>query len=32
MKPEGVIIYHVAGNLYFKATCENDDTPKSIAK
>ena len=32
MKPEGIIVYHTAGNLYFKATCENDDTPKSIAK
>lgn len=32
MKPEGVIIYHAAGNLYFKATIENDDTPKSISK
>ena len=29
-KPEGVVIYHVAGNLYFKKTIENDDQPKSI--
>jgi hypothetical protein len=30
-KPEGVIVYHVAGNLYFKATLEKDDEPKSRA-
>lgn len=30
MNPEGVVIYHVAGNLYFKKTVENDDKPKSI--
>jgi len=30
MNPEGVVIYHVAGNLYFKKTIENDDKPKSI--
>jgi hypothetical protein len=29
MKPEGVIVYHTQGNLYFKMTVENDDTPKS---
>jgi len=23
-KPEGVIVYHVAGNLYFKKTLERD--------
>jgi RNA ligase len=25
MKPEGVIVYHVAANLYFKKTLERDD-------
>lgn len=29
MKPEGIVIYHVAGNLYFKKTIEKDDEPKS---
>lgn len=28
MQPEGVVIYHVAGNLYFKKTLEKDDQPK----
>ena len=30
MQPEGVVIYHTAGNLYFKKTIEGDDQPKSI--
>lgn len=30
MQPEGVVIYHVAGNLYFKKTIEGDEQPKSI--
>lgn len=25
MKPEGVVIYHTAGNVYFKKTIEKDD-------
>lgn len=29
MKPEGIIIYHVAGNLSFKKTLLNDEKPKS---
>jgi hypothetical protein len=29
MKPEGVVIYHVAGNLFFKATIDKDEEPKS---
>ena len=29
MKPEGVVIYHVAGNLMFKKTIEKDDQPKT---
>ena len=30
MKPEGVVIYHTAGNLYFKKTIEGDESPKSL--
>lgn len=30
MKPEGLIVYHVAGNLYFKKTIEKDEEPKSM--
>lgn len=29
--PEGIIVYHTAGNLLFKMTVENDDVPKSLA-
>ena len=29
MKPEGIVIYHKAGNLYFKKTIEKDDEPKT---
>jgi len=29
MKPEGIVIYHVAGNVSFKKTIEKDDEPKS---
>jgi hypothetical protein len=28
MNPEGIVIYHVAGNLYFKKTFEKDESPK----
>lgn len=28
MKPEGVVVYHVQGNLSFKVTCEKDEEPK----
>jgi hypothetical protein len=31
MKPEGVVIFHLGGNLYFKKTLENDEVPKSLA-
>src|SRR3990167_1485269 len=27
-KAEGIVVYHVAGDLYFKATCENDESHK----
>lgn len=30
MQPEGVVIYHTAGNLYFKKTIVGDDQPKTI--
>jgi hypothetical protein len=29
MKPEGIIIYHKVGNLYFKKTIENDEKGKT---
>lgn len=29
MKPEGVVVYHVAGNVGFKKTIERDELPKS---
>ena len=32
MKPEGIIIYHVAGNLLFKKTIEKDDEWKGESK
>lgn len=28
MNPEGIVIYHTAGNCCFKVTIENDDKPK----
>lgn len=32
MRPEGVVIYHVQGNLFFKKTLEHDEAPKSLVK
>lgn len=29
MNPEGIVIYHTAGNVLFKKTLENDEQPKS---
>ena len=29
MRPEGVVIFHVQGNLFFKKTLEHDEQPKS---
>jgi hypothetical protein len=29
MKPEGIVIYHLSGGVYFKKTIENDDEPKA---
>ena len=31
MKPEGIVIFHVAGNYLFKKTIEKDTEPKSMA-
>ena len=28
VKPEGVVVFHVAANKAFKVTCENDEKPK----
>ena len=30
MDPEGIVIFHVAGNVGFKKTIRNDDKPKSL--
>jgi len=30
MKPEGIVIYHTHGNLFFKKTIEGDEKPKSV--
>ena len=32
MKPEGVVVFHIAGNVGFKKTLEKDDVPKSMAQ
>jgi len=32
MKPEGVVVFHIAGNLMFKKTIEKDDEPKGKVK
>lgn len=32
MKPEGIIIFHVAGNVGFKKTLEKDEVPKSFKR
>lgn len=29
MKPEGIVVYHTAGRIYFKKTIEKDEEPKS---
>lgn len=31
MKPEGIVVFHLAGNVGFKKTVEKDDQPKSLA-
>jgi hypothetical protein len=30
MKPEGVVIYHIAAGISFKKTIEKDQEPKSL--
>jgi hypothetical protein len=30
MKPEGIVIFHTAGNLFFKKTIDKDEVPKSM--
>lgn len=30
MKPEGIVVWHVAANIGFKKTLEKDDIPKSL--
>ncbi len=32
MNPEGVVVYHTAGNVMFKSTLENDELPKEVVK
>lgn len=32
MKPEGIVVYHIAAGIGFKKTIENDDVPKSLAQ
>jgi hypothetical protein len=31
LKPEGIIVFHVSGNIGFKKTIEKDEMPKSLA-
>lgn len=31
MRPEGIVVFHTAANLCFKATIENDELPKALA-
>lgn len=31
MKPEGVVVFHTAGNVGFKKTVEKDEVPKALA-
>ena len=31
MKPEGIVVFHIAGNVGFKKTIEKDEMPKSLA-
>lgn len=30
MNPEGIVVFHEAGNIGFKKTLDNDDSPKSL--
>lgn len=31
MKPEGIVVYHIAGRIGFKKTIDKDEVPKSLA-
>lgn len=31
MKPEGIVVYHIAGGVGFKKTIEKDELPKSLS-
>ena len=30
MKPEGIVVFHIAGNVGFKKTIETDEVPKTM--
>ncbi len=30
MKPEGVVVFHIAANVFFKVTLDKDEAPKSV--
>ena len=30
MKPEGIVVFHIAGNVGFKKTIEKDEVPKTM--
>jgi hypothetical protein len=32
MRPEGIVVFHTAGNVGFKKTIEKDEVPKSVAQ
>lgn len=32
MNPEGIVVFHTAGNVGFKKTIKNDEIPKSLVK
>jgi hypothetical protein len=32
MHPEGIVVFHTAGNVGFKMTLDNDGVPKSSLK
>ena len=32
MKPEGIVVFHIAGNVGFKKTLERDEQPKGVMK
>lgn len=32
MRPEGIVVFHIAGNVGFKQTLEKDEEPKSFSK